>query len=125
MKFFQKTRTVLVIDDEDAMRTLVQKILADKGYKTIAADNGETGLELALKHGPDLVICDVNMPNMNGFVVVEELQKDPDTSDIPVIMMTGVAQEAGAWKAVGAVDYIEKPFSIEKLLESVDRALKA
>ncbi|MGB2869721.1 MAG: response regulator [Bacteroidota bacterium] len=125
MSLFNRKRTVLIIDDEDGIRGVVTMTLRDAGYETLEAEDGVEGLEMAMKEKPDLVLCDVNMDNMNGFMVVEELQKDPKTSKIPVILMTGVAKDAGAWNSVGAVDYIEKPFAIEKLLETVKRVLEA
>lgn len=123
MNIFGGKKTVLIIDDEEGMRDVVTMTLRDAGYETLEADNGVEGLEVATKEKPDLVLCDVNMDNMNGFMVVEELQKDRKTAKIPVILMTGVAKEAGAWESVGAVDYIEKPFAIENLLAVVKKAL--
>jgi len=64
------------------------------------------------------------MDNMNGFMMVEELQQNPETAGIPVIMMTGAASAAGAWNAGVAVEYLEKPFTVAKLLEVIGSILK-
>ena len=116
-------KTVLVVDDEASMRKSIVVALSAKGYKTIEAEDGMEGLSLAAAEQPDLVITDVNMDNMNGFMMVEQMRDNPDISMIPVIMMTGAAQGAGAWEASGDIEYLEKGFAMSKLVETVERVL--
>ena len=118
-------KKVLIVDDDDAFRVAVVRVLQEEGYTVVEATDGAKGLEKAMKQSPDVIVSDVYMPNMNGFVMVEELQKDKKTSKIPVIMMTGVAQEAGAWSSDVAIEYLEKPFSLETLVDTVKRVLKS
>ncbi|HET9130597.1 MAG TPA: response regulator [Terriglobia bacterium] len=116
-------KTVLVVDDEASMRKSIVVALNAKGYKTIEAEDGMEGLSLAAAEQPDVVISDVNMDNMNGFMMVEQLRDNPDTALIPVIMMTSAAQGAGAWEADTDVEYLEKGFSMQKLVETIEKVL--
>jgi CheY-like chemotaxis protein len=116
-------RTVLVVDDEASMRKSIVVALNAKGYKTIEAEDGMEGLSLAAAEQPDIIISDVNMDNMNGFMMVEQLRDNPDTALIPVIMMTGAAQSAGAWEASSDVEYLEKGFSMQKLVDTIEEVL--
>ncbi|HEY6951865.1 MAG TPA: response regulator [Bacteroidota bacterium] len=116
-------KTILVVDDEASMRKSIVVALNAKGYKTIEAEDGLEGLSLAAAEQPDLVISDVNMDNMNGFMMVEQMRDNPDTASIPVIMMTGAAQGAGAWEASSDVQYLEKGFAMSKLVETIENAL--
>lgn len=116
-------KKILIVDDESSLRKGIAVALRSKGYMTLEAEDGAVGLDLAINHKPDLVISDVYMDNMNGFVMVENLKEDPETAHIPVIMMTSAAQGAGAWKSEIAVEYLEKPFQMPKLVEVVERIL--
>jgi len=118
-------KKVLIVDDDEAFRVAVTRVLKDEGYRIVEASDGAEGLDKAMKEAPDVIVSDVYMPNMNGFMMVEELHKDSKTSKIPVIMMTGVAQGAGAWSSPLAVEYLEKPFSLDALVEAVRKVLKA
>ena len=115
---------ILVVDDEDSLRKSMVLTLRSKGYLTFEAQDGAIGLDMASQHTPDLIISDVNMDNMNGFMMVEALREDAATASIPVIMMTNAAQAAGAWKSDLAVEYLDKPFSMPKLVETVERVLR-
>lgn len=117
-------KKVLVVDDEESFRKSIASQLRLKGYGVFEAEDGMMGLETAIKELPDIIITDVHMDVMNGFVMVEELQQDPATASIPVIMMTSAAQAAGAWNSGVAVEYLEKPFTIAKLLEVMGKILK-
>jgi CheY-like chemotaxis protein len=119
-------KTILVVDDDDAVRKSVAVTLyLNRGFKLLEAEDGLIGLEFAKKHKPDLVISDVVMDNVNGFMMLESLRADPETAQIPVIMMTSQATHAGAWKSGGAIEYLEKGFTVDELLAVVDRILKA
>ena len=117
-------RKILIVDDEDSFRKSLASQLKLKGWAVLEAADGLEGVDQAGSHKPDIILSDVQMDNMNGFMMVEELQKDSKTSKIPVIMMTGAAQGAGAWSSDVAIEYLEKPFSLEKLVEAVEKVLK-
>lgn len=115
---------ILVVDDETTIRTPLTIILKMNGHETIEADNGFTALEMIKAHVPQLIISDVMMANMNGFVLREFLQNDPSTAKIPVILMSGLAQTAGAWESDPSVDYIAKPFTDGELMVLVNNKLQ-
>lgn len=117
-------KSILVVDDEDAQRKVIVAALKQKGYATFEASDGFQGLDLARRHRPNLIISDVFMDNMNGFIMVETLKEEDDTANIPVLMMTSAAQSAGAWDTSLAADYIDKGFSIQELIERVEKLLK-
>lgn len=117
-------KKILIVDDEDSFRKSLASQLKLKGYAIIEARDGLEGVEMAGRHKPDVILSDVQMDNMNGFIMVEELQQDPATASIPVIMMTSAAAAAGAWNSDIAVEYLEKPFTIAKLLEIVGQIMK-
>ncbi len=87
------------------------------------ADNGETGLEMAIEHSPQLAIIDIDIPNINGFMLSELLKEHDETVDIPVVLMTGMAQHAYAWKFDEEIVYLEKPFDDVALLTAVKQQL--
>jgi DNA-binding response OmpR family regulator len=118
-------KTILVVDDEEAVRRSIAIALNRKrGFNVLEAEDGLAGLELARKHKPDLIISDVIMANLNGFMMLEALQESPETNQIPVIMMTARTTNAGAWKSGVAIEYLEKGFSLDALLATVDKILK-
>ena len=118
-------KKILVVDDEDAQRKVIAAALGQKGYEMYEASDGFEGLELARLHKPDLIISDVYMGGMTGFVMVETLKEDDQTANIPVLMMTSAAQSAGAWNTSLATDYIDKGFSIQELIQRVEQILKS
>ncbi len=119
-------QTILIIDDEKAMRELVSFALSDEGYEVIEAENGLVGLEKARAQLPDLILCDVRMEKMDGYLTLSCLRKEPSTASIPFILMTGLADNAGMrlGMELGADDYLPKPFSIEALYAAVGVRLK-
>ncbi|MFO8083249.1 MAG: sigma-54 dependent transcriptional regulator [Desulfobacterales bacterium] len=117
--------TILIIDDDDQLRTSFQKLLTEEGYTVQGAASGESGLELVKKKIPDLVILDMRLPGMNGFEVFQALHKmEPK---LPVIIMTAYGTTETAIKAtkLGAFDYILKPFDIPDMLNFIRQALEA
>jgi len=118
-----KARRILVVDDDAEIIDTVQYALKQKGYEVLIARDGNQGLAMAEKDGPDLVILDMMMPKRSGFLVLEKL-KTMGTS-IKVIMIT--ANEGSRHKAyaemLGVHEYLRKPFAMDKLLESVERLL--
>src|ERR1043166_4284718 len=119
-------KKILVIDDEEWLREMVQLALSQKGYDVIEAGNGALGIEVARKDLPDLILCDVNMEKMDGYRTLSALRNEPPTATIPFILMTGLADNAGMRHGMelGADDYLPKPFTIEGLYAAVDARLR-
>jgi two-component system sensor histidine kinase/response regulator len=119
-------KKILVIDDEEWLREMIQLALRQKGYEVVEAANGESGIEMAKKALPDLVLCDVNMEKVDGYLTLSTLRAEPSTAAIPFILMTGLADNAGMRHGMelGADDYLPKPFSIDALYAAVDTRLK-
>jgi len=112
---------VLVIDDDPNLRLLVNSALRPDGYEVIEAEDGVQGLRSARAHPPDLVLRDVNLPEMDGFAVLERLRASVETREIPVVMLT-VRDDAASTRAgfdSGATDYLAKPFTIPQLTARV------
>ena len=117
-------KTILVVDDDPEIRKLMKIILSRKGYGIIEAEDGSIALDLAKQKLPDLVITDVMMANVNGFMLYELLRDEPATKKIPVIFVTGEAQRAGAWQSDPNVSYLEKPIDTNQLLNAVKKSLR-
>jgi CheY-like chemotaxis protein len=119
------TTTVLIIDDEIHIRRLTAQVLEMAGYRVIEAASGSQALRLIEETRPDVITCDITMPGMTGFEVLEALKSQPSTAGIPVIMVTATGQEKDAARAteLGAADYITKPFGSTSLLETIERQL--
>jgi CheY-like chemotaxis protein len=115
---------ILVVDDESSIRNMIAAVLRSKGHDPIEADNGVTALDMIKQHSPQLIISDVMMSNLNGFMLREILQEDQLTARIPMIMMTGLAKDAGAWESDPSVQYLSKPFTIVELMDLVNSKLK-
>jgi len=117
-------KKILIVDDEDSFRKVLASQLKLKGWAVLEAMDGLEGVDLAGAHKPDIILTDVQMDNMNGFMMVESLRQFPATASIPVVMMTSAAAAAGAWNSDMAVEYLEKPFTVAKLLEVINQVLK-
>ena len=119
------TTTVLIIDDEIHIRRLIAQMLELAGYRVLQASNGSEALRLIEETKPDVITCDVFMPGMTGFEVLEAIKSQPDTADTPVIMLTAIGQEKDTARAIalGADDYITKPFGTTNLVETIERQL--
>src|SRR5580698_5603446 len=119
-------KKILVIDDEEWLREMIQLALRQKGYDVVEAENGEVGIEKARKILPDLVLCDVNMEKVDGYLTLSSLRGDPATAAIPFILMTGLADNAGMRHGMelGADDYLPKPFTLDALYAAVQARLK-
>jgi DNA-binding response OmpR family regulator len=116
---------ILVADDDTDIRDLVMFKLEQAGFEVTAVDNGLAALTAARDAPPDLVVLDVMMPGMSGIDVCQELRRDPDTANLPIILLTARAQEGDVEVGfgVGADDYIIKPFSPRELLNRVEAVL--
>lgn len=118
--------SIVVIDDDRFMRESVINVLEIKGYEAVGASDGEAGVALILDRRPDLVLCDVNMPALDGYDVLGRVRYDADTADIPFIFLTGRDERADVRKgmALGADDYLPKPFTADELLTVVATQLE-
>lgn len=118
-------KTILVVDDETALRINLCEMLTFEGFRVLEAVNGIEALALIQAHLPDLVICDVTMPNMDGFEVLTRLRRDPATAAIPVLLLTALADQPAIQHGLdlGAANYILKPFSFDDVLAKVQRYL--
>jgi CheY-like chemotaxis protein len=117
-------KTILIVDDNVAVRTMMKIVLNTNGFETLEAENGSVALTLATEKKPDLIISDVMMDNVNGFMLYELLRKDPATRKIPMILITGAAQNSGAWNSEKDVTYFEKPISMHDILNEVKKKLR-
>ncbi|MCD7973209.1 MAG: response regulator [Candidatus Azobacteroides sp.] len=117
--------TLLIIEDNEEVRAFLRMILSEK-YKILEADNGKTGLELALKEIPDFIISDIMMPEMNGIEVTEQLKGNITTSHIPIILLTAKSDNDSQLEGLkyGADDYITKPFSAKHLEIRIENILQ-
>ena len=119
-------KKILIIEDNLEVRENLAEILQLSGYEVITAENGVIGVEKALTLKPDLILCDVMMPELDGFGVLHILDKKPATTDIPFIFLTAKAEKTDFRKGMnlGADDYITKPFDDVELLEAIEMRLK-
>lgn len=117
-------KTILVVEDDAGIRTILQDTLSSQGYHVISADNGIRGLELALELKPDLIILDVMLPLMDGFEICKRIRKEGITS--PVLMLTVKDEEVDKVLGLelGADDYVTKPFSLKELSARVKALLR-
>ena len=117
-------RTILIVEDYNPMLEFEKKVLIPEGFEIFEAENGEAALEIAKAKLPDLIISDVKMDNLNGFMLIEYLRDDPSTAKIPMILVTGEAQNAGMWNSDRNIGYLLKPVSPEELLGAVKKWIK-
>lgn len=119
-------KTILVIEDNEDIRENATEILTLSDYNVIAAPNGKEGIESAQKNKPDLIICDIMMPGVDGYGVLHVLHKDPNTQNIPFIFLTSKSERSDfrAAMEMGADDYITKPFAGNELLNAIESRLK-
>ena len=117
---------ILVIEDEEHIRSNIAEILSYESYDVIEAPNGMRGIELAHSHKPDVVLCDVLMPGITGWDVLLELRSSSVTADTQFVFLTALADRASARKGMshGADDYIAKPFTHKELLDTVATRLR-
>ncbi len=119
-------KKILVIEDTAEVRENLCEILELSGYEVVAAENGKKGVTSAREHQPDLILCDVMMPELDGFGVMKILNRSPDLNHIPLIFLTARAEKSDMRKGMGlgAEDYITKPFDDVELLEAIEVRLK-
>ena len=118
-------KKILVIEDEADLRANVARFLKAEGYEVLAAENGAAGVQAAVEHMPDLIVCDIAMPEMDGFGVLFSLRENVTTAHIPFIFLTASTRTYDRQWGVelGANDYITKPFKLEQLLDAIRKRL--
>lgn len=116
---------ILAIDDDENLLKVVEKQLNKSDYKVVLASSGKKGLELAKTGNPDLILLDLMMPEMDGFAVLKELQKDDVTKNIPVIMLTSKSDKEDVVSAMrmGVSDYVVKPHNYAVLPKKIETAI--
>ncbi len=118
---------VLVVDDSATVLAIIRKMLQQNGCTVVEAVDAETGLEHAFADPPDLILLDIVLPGMSGFVALRLLRKNPQTRDVPVIMISGNKQATEEYyvQRIGADDFMTKPFTRAELFERVQRVFAA
>jgi DNA-binding NarL/FixJ family response regulator len=119
-------KTILIIEDQAEMRRNISTILRLEKFRPVAAENGRTGIEAARKEKPDLILCDVMMPELDGYGVLAELRTDPVTAAIPFIFLTakGEKTDIRSGMNLGADDYLTKPVAKADLLNAIRTRLE-
>lgn len=119
-------KKILVIEDNHDVRENLCEILEIAGYKTVEAENGKIGVEKARSVGPDLILCDVMMPELDGFGVLRIINRDPELLHVPFMFLTAKAEKTDFRKGMGlgADDYITKPFDEVELLDAIEMRLR-
>ncbi len=119
-------KTILLIEDNEDVRENTAEILELAHYDVLTAENGKIGVDKAKSEKPDLIVCDIMMPELDGYGVLYLLSKDPETSSIPFIFLTAKAEKSDMRKGMnlGADDYLTKPFDEMELLDAIESRLK-
>lgn len=119
-------KKILLIEDNEDIRESSQEILELAGYEVLLAENGKIGVEIAQQHLPDMILCDIMMPELDGYGVLYLLSKNPNTENIPFIFLTAKAERADMRKGMemGADDYLTKPFDDIELLNTIESRFK-
>jgi DNA-binding NarL/FixJ family response regulator len=119
-------KKILVIEDDSEMRRNIVIVLRLEQYQPIAAENGRVGLELAKREKPDLILCDVMMPELDGYGVLKALHEDPNTALTPFVFLTakGEKEDLRSGMNLGADDYLTKPVAQADLLKAIEARLR-
>jgi YesN/AraC family two-component response regulator len=119
-------KTILIIEDEAQTRNIFLKCLEFEGFCAVGASDGTTGVALAQRHCPDLVVCDIMMPDMDGYAVLSALRKAPQTALMPLIFLTAKVTMADLRRGMdlGADDYLTKPCTVEQFLAAIHSRLQ-
>ena len=117
--------TILAVDDQRSMRALVQGVLEAEGHEVLLAEDGVEAMKIAREHVVDLVLSDINMPNMNGISLVSKLRRLEAYEEIPIIMLTTESAEFKKEKAkkMGANGWLQKPFTPDRLVKAINTTL--
>lgn len=120
-------KTILFIEDEPALQKTFGDILKQEGYEMISALDGEEGLRKVKEKKPDLILLDLILPKVHGFDVLKQLKEDPETKDIPIIVLTNLEGTGDIEKALelGATTYLVKAsYTLEEVIEKIKKALQ-
>ncbi len=121
-------KKILIVDDEKEIRELIKEKLTQNKYSVMTASSAQEGIIIAKTSQPDLILLDIAMPEMDGYLTCEKLKQDSKTRDIPVLLLTGKDLESKSvmerCNDVGACDYISKMTSLKELLEKVKEIIK-
>ncbi len=120
------TRTVMIVEDNELNMKLFNDLLETKGYLTVKTSDGLDAVKLAREHKPDLIIMDIQLPEVSGLQVTRWLKDDPELRSIPVIAVTAFAMKGDEerMREGGCDDYISKPISVQKFLDTVGKYLR-
>ena len=118
-------KSILVIDDTEELRSLIVAILSSHGFNVREAENGQTGVRMINDEKPDLVVCDVHMPGMDGYDTLAAVRNSSATATMPFLLMTGLVSRDGFQRGqvLGEENYLVKPFTMEQLVNSVTSRL--
>src|SRR5678816_942032 len=124
--FGKKPKTVLAIDDSPDIRLIINETLNLFGFKTLIAEDGMTGIKMAQEHLPDLIICDIKMPKLDGYDTLKAMREHESTAMIPFMFLSGATDRVTVRKGMelGADDYLTKPFSPKELTAAVNARLE-
>lgn len=116
---------ILVIEDDENIRESLVELLEMKSYELLSAENGVQGLEKAKSEKPDLILCDVMMPGLNGYEVIEEVRRNAELAKVPFVFLSAKAMENDVERGIqlGANIYLTKPFRAQELFSVVDQLL--
>lgn len=118
-------QTILIIEDDESIRESVEEILTEEGFKVLSARDGSSGVDIAKEQIPDLILCDIMMPRLDGYGTLEKLRQDERTALIPFVFLTAKAERHDLRHGMnlGADDYLFKPFTINDLLQTIESRL--
>ena len=116
---------ILVIDDEQGIRNLLDTLLSRKGYHVVLADGGRKGVELFRRERPDVVVLDLNMPEMGGVAVLQQIRTLKPVQPVIVLTGAGTPEKEQQVHALGVSEFVEKEFSLHLLGDALKRLLKA
>ncbi|MFP4147098.1 MAG: response regulator transcription factor [Halorhodospira sp.] len=121
------SQEILIVDDETNIVLSLEFLMKQAGYRVRTAEDGEQALQALEEQLPDLVLLDVMMPRKDGYEVCQQIRRHPDWADLPVIMLTAKGRDVEREKglAMGADDYITKPFSTQEVVETVQSILNS
>jgi signal transduction histidine kinase len=119
-------KRILVIEDDSAVRALITETLQFRGWEPLAAANGVEGVSLAKREQPDLILCDIQMPELDGYGVLRAIRENPATMTLPFVFLTGLSDKPRMRQAMeaGADDYLIKPFTVQELIAAVEARLQ-
>lgn len=119
-------KTVLIIEDNLEIRENTGEILELTGFKVLSSDNGRHGIDVAVDAKPDVILCDIMMPGVNGYQVIRELKANPMTASIPFIYISASCEKSEVKLAMdmGAYGYIRKPFDVDELVQLINTCVE-